>query len=399
MKKIIPLSLITLSSMLYADMSVQEFLYKDPRIMGMGGADSAIGGYSTSIFSNPAGIIKIKKSHGVEVELLGATVSASKNIKNFSDDLNDADGTAETLDVIRKYSGDVFNVTASNYSSFSYHAKNDIAYSFGLLAAVDANGIPHVNSGANGILETHSRVYGGVFLTGANKFDSFSTNFLNGALNGNLTVGVTLKYMQQKSYEAGLDLGEVTQHKDDLAQYIQDTYEEDNSGFAADVGFLYEFANKTWNPAVGLSVMNIGTMNFDAYGSQPLSVNVGTSISPEISWSNLLRFDVDYVDLFNSQQARIRTYTPYRSQNQYTNSDINYDAMNHIRIGASLGLLDNSWFMATLDAGLYKGAYTAGLDMQLAIVKLQLATYQEQLGATIGQIEDRRYVVGLGIGW
>ena len=400
MKRIIPISLITLSSMLYADMSVQEFLYKDPRIMSMGGADNAIGGYSTSIFSNPAGIIKIKKSHGIEAEILGLSVSGSENIKKFSDDLNDADGdTQKTLDVVRKYSGEAFNINVSNYTSFSYHADNDVAYSFGLLAALDANFIPHANSGANGVLETHSRAYGGVFLAAANKYSGLSTEFLNGAFNGSLTVGVTLKYMNQKSYEAGLDLGEITQHKDDLAKYIQDTYEEDNSGFGADVGFLYEFANQTWNPALGLSVMNIGTMDFDAYGSQPLSVNMGASISPEISWSNLLRFDVDYVDIFNSQQARIRTYTPYRSQNQYTNADINDDLMNHLRAGASLGLLDNSWFMATLNAGFYKGAYTAGLDMQLTIIKLQVATYQEQLGSTIGQLEDRRYVVGLGIGW
>ncbi len=399
MKKIIPLSLIALSSMLYADMSTQEFLYKDPRIMSMGGANTAVGGYSSSIFNNPAGIIKIKKTHGIEAEILGITVSGSEDIKSFSDDLKNADGTTETLDVVNKYSGKSFNVNVSNYTSFSYHAANDVAYSFGLLAAADANFIPHENGGANGVLETHSRAYGGLFLAAANKYKGLSNNFLNGALNGALTIGVTAKYVQQKSYEAGLDIGEVTQHKDDLSQYLQDTYEKDDSGFGIDVGALYEFSNKKWKPAVGLSVMNIGTLDFDAYGAQPLSVNMGASISPEISWSNSLKFSVDYIDIFNSQQERFRNNSSKRSQNQYDSADIGYDVMNHVRAGASLGLLDNSWFMATLNAGLYKGAYTAGLDMQLTVVKLQLATYQEQLGAALGQLEDRRYVVGLGLGW
>jgi len=399
MKKILPLSLIALSSLLYADMSTQEFLYKDPRIMSMGGANTAIGGYSSSIFSNPAGIIKIKKSHGIEAEILGLSVSGSKDIKNFTDDLNNADTTDEILAVTNKYSGEAFNVNVSNYTSFSYHAQNDIAYSFGILAASDVNFIPHNNGGANGILETHSRVYGGLFLASAKKYNGINSDFLGGTLNGAVTIGVSAKYIKQKSYEAGLDTGEVTQHKDDIVQYLQDTYEVDNSGFGVDVGALYEFSNKTWNPALGLSVMNIGNMTFDAYGSQPLSVNIGASISPEISWSNSLKFDVDYVDIFNSQQARVRNYNPYRSQDQYDNADIGYDVMNHLRAGASLGLLDNSWFMATLNAGLYKGAYTAGFDMQLAILKLQFATYQEQLGSELGQLEDRRYVVGLGIGW
>ncbi|UCN00282.1 hypothetical protein LCX93_12275 [Sulfurimonas sp. SWIR-19] len=95
----------------------------------------------------------------------------------------------------------------------------------------------------------------------------------------------------------------------------------------------------------------------------------------------------------------MRNYNPYRSQDQYDNANIEYELLQHLRIGASLGLVDNSWFMMTLNGGLYKGSYTAGFDMQLAIFKLQAATYQEQLGSTIGQIEDRRYMLVVGIGW
>ena len=236
-------------------------------------------------------------------------------------------------------------------------------------------------------------------MASAKKYHGISSEFLDGMLDGDVTIGVSAKYIKQKSYEAGLDLGEVTDHKDDIVEYLQDTYEADNSGFAFDIGALYEFKNKKWNPAVGLSIMNIGSLDFDAYGAQPLSVNLGASISPEISWSNSLKFSVDYTDLLNAQQARIRNYNPYRTQDQYDNADIGYDVMNHLRMGASLGLIDNSYFMTTLNAGLYKGAYTAGIDMQLTLLKLQFATYQEQLGSTVGQLEDRRYVVGLGIGW
>jgi len=398
MKRLLPLSLIAFSTLIYADMSTQEFLYKDPRIMGMGGANTAVGGYSTSIFSNPAGLIKIKKSHGIEAEVLGLSVSASSRFQQFADDLSNSEDS-EIIDTINKYSGDAFNATVSNYTSFSYHAQNDVAYSFGILVAGDVNFIPHANSGANGVLESHSRAYGGIFLASAKKYHGISSEFLDGMLDGDVTIGVSAKYIKQKSYEAGLDLGEVTDHKDDIVEYLQDTYEADNSGFAFDIGALYEFKNKKWNPAVGLSIMNIGSLDFDAYGAQPLSVNLGASISPEISWSNSLKFSVDYTDLLNAQQARIRNYNPYRTQDQYDNADIGYDVMNHLRMGASLGLIDNSYFMTTLNAGLYKGAYTAGIDMQLTLLKLQFATYQEQLGSTVGQLEDRRYVVGLGIGW
>jgi hypothetical protein len=393
MKKILPLSLIALSSLLYADMSTQEFLYKDPRIMGMGSANTAVGGYSTALFYNPAGLINIKKSHGVEVELLGLSVSGSENTQSFISDLDEADTDQETIDVIKQHAGETYNVTASDYMSVSYHTENDLAFSVGLLGSADINLLPHANSGANGLLETHSRVYGGIMLGAAQKF--------NDLLGGDITVGLGLKYITQNSYEAGLDEGEVADNSDDLGTYLQDTYEVSNSGFGVDLGILYEpYILESLHPTIGLSVMNMGTLDFeDSYGAQPMTVNMGVSISPELSFVNSLRVAVDYVDITNTQQARVRNYNPYRSQDQYDSVDISYDALQHVRAGVSVGLFDNSWMMMTLNGGLYQGAYTAGADIQLTLLKVQFATYQEQLGAEIGQIEDRRYVVGVGLGW
>jgi len=115
-------------------MAVEEFLYKDPRIMSMGGANTAVGGYSTAVFSNPAGLIKIKKSHGIEAELLGLGMTSSAKTQKFVDDLSNSEDS-EVINTIDKYSGDVFNIDISNYSSFSYHAENDIATFNGITAA------------------------------------------------------------------------------------------------------------------------------------------------------------------------------------------------------------------------------------------------------------------------
>ncbi len=382
-----------LVSALYADMSVQEFIYKDPRIMGMGAANTAVGGYSTALFYNPAGLIKIKKSHGVEVEILGLSATASKNIQSFLDDLDNAETDAETVAVIQKHSGEAYNVTASNYSSLSYHTESDFAYSIGLLVSADLNFIPHANGSANGLLETHSRAYAGVMLGVANQYHD--------VLGGDLTIGLGAKFITQNSYEAGLDTAEVVEHKDDLLTYIQDTYEQSNSGVGVDIGILYEpHIFSSLHPALGFSVKNLGTLNFeDAYGAQPMTLNAGVSISPEVSFLDSLKIAVDYVDILNAQQIRIRNYNPYRSYDQYDNADIEFDVMQHIRAGVSIGIWDNSWITTTLMGGWYQGAYTAGVDLQLAILKFQAATYQEQLGSVTGQLEDRRYVVGVGIGW
>ena len=393
-KKIAFFTLSSMMALLHADMAQQEFVYKDPRMMGMGAANTAVGGYSTAIFYNPAGLINIKKSHGAEVELLGVGIGGSKNIKDFVDDLDQAgDDTNEVENVIAKYSGKAFNATVSNYSSFSYHTQNDFAYSIGLLASTDVNFIPHENSGINGILETHSRVYGGVMLGIAQKYAQ--------VFGGKLTVGLGLKYIVQKSYEAGLDAGEVAQHNDDLATYLQDTYEVDDAGFGVDIGVLYEMPLLTsLHPTLGVSLMNIGSLDFEnAYGAQPMTLNAGLSISPEISFLDSLTISIDYVDILNAQQARVHTYKLSRMKGQYEDADVETDIMQHIRAGLKVGVFDNSWVTTTLMGGWYQEAYTAGIDFQFAILKLQVATYQEELGSGSASVEDRRYVVGLGIGW
>lgn len=394
MKKLLPLSLLAFSSLLYADFAQQEFIYKDPRIMGMGSANTAVGGYSSAVFYNPAGLINIKKSHGLEVELLGLLVAASEKTQEFVQDLSDAADTEDSADisaVLQEYSGEAFNISLANYSSVSYHTDNDLSWSVGLLASGDINFLPHTNSGNNGLLEAHGRAYGGIVLGAAQDFSD-----LIPMLPGVLTLGVGAKFISQKSYDVNLDVAEIDANSDDLGQYIQDTYEVENSGFALDLGALYRpHPGSEWDPAIGLSVMNIGTLNFDnAYGTQPMSINLGVSVSPKTEYADFV-IALDYVDVLGAQQALV-----YDSQSaKYTNVDISYEMMRHIRAGVSAQVFDNSWFMLTLNGGLYQGAYTAGVDMQLAVLKFQASTYQEQLGGEMGQLEDRRYVVGLGIGW
>lgn len=392
MKKILPLSLMAFATIAFADISQQEFLYKDPRIMGMGAANTAVGGYSTAVFHNPAGLINIKKSHGLEVELLGFSLSASERIQDFADDLSNANGNDEVSDVLKKYSGEPFQAGFSNYTSVSYHTESDLALTIGLLASFDSNFLAHSNGGSNGLLEVHSRGYGGVVVGAAKNVEQWLPEWIP----GKMTVGVDAKFIAQKSYDTALDVAEIDQNNDDLGTYIQDTYEQTNSGLGIDLGVLYApMPENFWNPTVGVSVMNIGTLNFEnAYGAQPMTVNFGVAVSPKTKYADF-KVAVDYVDALGAQQALVLDPTT----NTYKTQDISYEMLRHLRVGASAEIIDNSWFLVTLNGGLYQGAYTAGLDLQLAVLKFQVATYQEQLGAKMGQLEDRRYVVGLGIGW
>ena len=147
MKKIISLALLGATTSLFALYAEHASLYKDPRIMGMGGANVAVGGYSTSVFSNPAGLAQIKKDHGIVVDILGLGVSLSgDSIMEVVDDLDAAETDADNLALIKNHSGKNFHAGFDNYTAISMNT-DIFAWSIGILGAADINLMLHGNGG------------------------------------------------------------------------------------------------------------------------------------------------------------------------------------------------------------------------------------------------------------
>ncbi len=397
MKKVISLALLGATTSLMAMYAEQAYIYKDPRIMGMGGANIAVGAYSTALFSNPAGLTNIKKEHGFVVDLLSVGVSATSQFTDFAQDIsdaNDAENEEEAmLDVLDKYSGEHFHTDISTYMSLSKNS-DAFAWSIGLLAAVDTNVMVHGKGSTNGaLLETTSRGYGGLVLGVAKPYDTKI---------GTLDVGIGLKYISQKSIEGSLGINElIDEDKDNsIEDRLRDKYEKDSAGFGLDLGVTYKpFTDNYWNPAIGLSVMNIGSLGMDDnYGQQPMTVNMGVSITPEVQYINKLVVAIDYVDIFNANKLRMYDFDDNGNTVAFTDYETS-DFMKNLRIGTGIGLIDSRYFSTTLNLGLYQGAYTAGLDMELTILKINFATYQEQVGTMSNSYEDRRYIAQIGIGW
>lgn len=386
MKKIISLALIGATTSLFAMYAEHASLYKDPRIMGMGGTNVAVGGYSTSVFSNPAGLTNIKKDHGFVVDLLGLGVSATPEVIDFLNDFDDANGDSVLIgDVLKKYAGDHFHLGISNYSSISKNS-DLFAWSVGILAASDFNFMTHSDLS----LTSTSRIYGGLVLGAAKPYD---TKF------GRIDVGVSAKIIQQESYEGTLtviDLIGTVALVDDIENKLKS-----DTGIGIDVGVIYypSYLSSEYdflNLAIGASVMNIGSINMnDNFGGQPTTVNLGLSITPDIPALNKLVVAIDYVDLFNANELRL--YNSDGSYNDYEESDI----MKRVRLGVGIGLIDSTFFSTTLNLGMYQANYTAGINMEILTIKLNLATYAEEIStAGIGEdTSDRRYMAQIGFGW
>lgn len=394
MNKLTLLTAAAISSLTLQAVQASQFsyLYKDQRIMSMGGANVASGGYSSSIFSNPAGIAKVSNEHGMVVELLGLQAGGSDGAQDVVSDLNDAiesENEDEILAVLEDYSGQLTHFDLSNYSSITNNHGN-FAWSLGLLSAADINLTPHANSvNGNGLLDVQARAYGG--LTSA-----FSVDF-KPFQSGRLSVGLGLKFIAQESYEGALTPEDLVDF-DNIADNLEDKLQDDGSAFSGDLGFIYQFDETYMKPSIGLSVLNIGELNFDdSYGSQPMTVNVGVSIEPELIFAKKTIVALDYVDLFNENKNRYYD-TGDGESTVYTETE-DTDVVKRIRFGVSSLIYDNSWSSLSLAAGLYQGTYTAGFNFTASIWQIGFSTYEEQLGPQYGDDSDRRYNLSTGFMW
>jgi hypothetical protein len=395
MKKILTLGFLGATTSLMAMYAESASLYKDIRVMGMGGADVAVGSYSSAVFSNPAGLTNIRKKDGFVVDLIGLGINGSEKFKDFIEDIDDAtksdDSTTATTKVLQKYSGEHFHQGFDAYMSVSKNS-NAFSWTIGLLAATDLNFMAHGNGSSNAeLLETTTRAYGGAVLGVAKPYITKI---------GELDIGMSFKYITQKSYEGTLGISELTSGDDNVADKFQNRYEKESSGFGIDLGVIYKpYANNYWHPAVGFSILNIGSMNMDDnYGGQPMTLNIGASITPEFKYIDKFVLAVDYVDLLNANKLRIYNY----NDNGDTVSYNDYDStsfIKHFKVGTSIGLYDSRWFSTTLRAGIYQGSYTAGLDLDILLLKLNLATYEEEVGDNTTSIKDRRFMAKIAIGW
>ena len=382
-KKSLALSL-ALSTSLFASTYEYPQLYKDTRIMGMGGANIAIGGQTSSLFYNTAGLNDIPKDYGWEVDIFNMNVSVNDNFIDFASDLDDATSddsdtdaqqNAKVLKVVEDYLGDNLHLS-TNVALFSIGKKFE-KYSFGFMpiGGVYLNDKTHRGGGTAGILEIQGMAYGGIALGIARQFDSFVMSQYG---IHDISVGLGVKAIGTKSFYHDFTLPELIAHKDDLGTYTEDNYSNDDSSVVADLGIK---ATIYKDVTFGLSIQNAGGIGDKDIIEVPMTVGIGLGYSHRYdrSWLNQYQVAVDYTDIFNG----------YKDNNK----------MKRTRLGVSGNLFDGWAGTFGVQAGLYQGYPTFGVDFRATMLKIAYTSYAEEVGAYAGQDEDRRHMLQISLGW
>ena len=336
-----------------------------------------------SLFYNPAGLSNIPKDKGWEVNILNPAAGVGDNTQDFVKDMQDAfdtpDGTdagtdadSEQMravnDVIAKYRGKNLHMNITDFTSIG---KNFDRFAFGLggLANARLDAMAHQGFGPEGFLEVNAdATYGPV--------GGFSYG-----LTENLFAGLSLKLLNRESLVHNFTTREFVEKQDTLDTYIVDDLRKSSSAFGVDTGIIYKFAQDSrYKPLLGLSIMNIGDLNFGDAGKIPMTINAGVSANPQIPYFRSLVLGMDYIDVANNY-----------SQDK--------DMWKRLRYGGELQLFDILPAEMAVRAGMYEGSPTFGADLRLLTFMVSYVKYSEEVGAYAGQDKDDRQIVQLTFGW
>lgn len=358
------------------------YLYKSTRAMGMGGAYTAIGGRVDTLFYNPAGLSAIPKDKGWEVNILNVSAEVDKNAVSFTRDMQNAFKTGDlngngtntddqetaVNDVLNKYMGTHLHVRAADFTSFGKNG-DSLAFGAGALASGRIDAIPHQGFGPEGLLEVDAdATYGAI-------------GGISLPVGKGLFLGLSAKYYHRESVQHDFTPLELVNNKNNLDKFITEDLIKKGSAVGFDAGALWKIAQDSWwRPSLGLSVMNIGDLDFKDAGKIPMTVNAGFAINPKLTQFRSLLIGVDYVDIANS----------------YTQDK---DMAKRLRYGAELQLFDKEYIELAVRAGMYEGYPTFGADLRVLTFLFSYAMYSEEVGAYAGQDKDTRHLLTFNFGW
>ncbi|WP_300669758.1 conjugal transfer protein TraF [Desulfoluna sp.] len=329
------------------------------RPMGMGGAFTAVANDQNAIDFNPAGL---SRTQGFGLGILNPLVEASEDSYDLYQDFDDIDqdDTSEVSDLLKKHVGENnhIKVAADLYTGFRMG-------NAGVMVAGVGRGFVDMSIRNPTYPELHLTSvldYGGQVGVG------YELPMLPG-----LSLGVGVKALTRKSID------EVYTAKAIADDNFEDTLEDDQkdgSDASFDLGMIWsrDIEGLT-RVSIGVAGLNLKEMDFGEALDQKTQVNAGVAFEQTFLGCTLTEA-FDYHDL-----------TDNLAEDDSTEKKLH--------MGAELKLP----FLLAVRGGLSQGYYTAGATLDFKVIRFDVATYGEEMGAYAGQKEDRRYVAQVSMGW
>ena len=333
-------------------------LFRGVRPLGMGGAFTAVADDENALFYNPAGL----SNQPLRVEIINFLAEISKDSIDLYEDIDDTDmdETAEVVDLLREHIGEHEKLRIALFPNVIWSV-NEVG--------IGVAGIGQVNLGE----EIHNPVWPEVETRLVMDYGVLGGVGFEAFIDG-LEIGASLKVINRES------LMETYTAVDIAAEDFEDRIEDDlesGTGLGIDIGVIYTVENSLADVSFGAVVQNIPEMEMGDAEDIKTQINLGIAVEPDLDFESVsLLLAFDYTDIGS-------------------NIGEDNDLPKRLHFGAEVSLDERFAFRV----GLNQGYLSAGLTLDLWVLSLDFATYEEEVGAYAGQREDRRYVAQIGIGW
>jgi len=325
-------------------------IYQNARVLGMGGAFTAVADDYNALTYNPAGLSQIE---GWDLDLLTLEAEASESAVDLVDELEAAqNGTeAEAAALLVAHTGDHIRLRANSFPHLVMPG-----FGVGLLgqATLDADFRNRVRP----VVQVDAKVDLGLTAAGAKSFN-----------RDKLAIGIGGKYVRREGLVRDYEAADLISDSFDPVADVGDA----ETDYAIDLGLLYHLDHLPLSPTIGAAYLNLGDLDFGAFGSIPAQLNLGVAVRPKIG-PITVTVAADFVDVTH----------------QLGNDS---DGKKRTNLGAEAAL----WEFLAVRVGLHQSYFSAGATVNLWVLKVDVATYGEELGAYGGQREDRRYIARIGL--
>jgi len=374
MRRFLPAALFIATFGATAIFAVQEYygISRSIRALGMGGAFYGLSDDEAALFYNPAGLSLYPGRAQLMVNLNShishSSLSAMNTISNVAGASGDLGAITTELESLQ---GKPIFVGAGVMPYFIARG-----FAIGMLAADAKADFALLGSGVDSDLDVTAISDSGLFV-----------GFAGSLFHPNLHFGMTLKGM----FRAG---GQKTFSPVDLLTADNLQFEDlggAGAGVDADLGMTYLFPSKGSRTAgVSLSLNNVLASNFSiarVEGPPPALVRTA-SAGGFVEWRfkravNYLRLMLDFAEVGLGGESDADRGARGGS------------VFKHLNLGLEMPL----WGFLYLRTGVHQGNLTGGLGISAYAMKLDLATYAEELMSGVGRLTSRRWALRFALGF
>lgn len=339
-----------------------QLSYETSRTRAMGGVSVAIADDHQAIFTNPAGLARMKDKAYTPLQLHAEMNRDYERIKDELDGLSDQDTAAArraNYDKLSRIMGKQAHLAFSNLAY--YIGSMGFAGGFLYQATAETGIVRPTNPRIRVKGDIDSVLFGSLARSVGDWKDVFGAHAQG-------FWGVNMKFLARRTIDHEFDprdypgLSENDLRRNELRGATLDF----------DGGVIYQLQNP-WRSSIGAFVGNILESEIDPrIGRLPRQYGIGVSIRPlsgSTEHSDKLLLGADLWDVTGGGSF-----------------------MQRLRLGGEAKLL--SWL--TIQVGLRGGYPTAGCKADFGDARMEFATYGEELGPHTGDNEDRRYSLSFG---